>query len=322
MLAPGGGVAVLPLGPMWVLAPTREWLGGLPGPYGDPNEVSDWFWSPVFHRFRIDQPVRIRASMDDGSQRTVDFRLVPRAFAPADLDKPLTGNGQGAVAGYASQALQVEFSSSSDEQRVARMLIDEQGSRQEPPPPQPKMPAYFQSAKGSSLEDDARIFGLLEVRQEPVDIAEVLRILEPRLIRIRTIPGAAGTLIYGDIGIGRMLPLALMGDGLVRVMSHLVRIATARHGVFLVDEVENGLHHAVLEKVWTAIGDAARRFDVQIFATTHSWECIQAAYRSFERSDTYDLRLYRLDRTDGDVRAVAYDEETLAAALNSELEVR
>jgi AAA15 family ATPase/GTPase len=119
-----------------------------------------------------------------------------------------------------------------------------------------------------------------------------------------------------------MLPLVLMGQGLGRFASILLRIANARNGVVMVDEIENGFHYSVMEKVWRAIGEAARRFDVQVFATTHSWECIGAAHRAFEAAKTYDFRLHRLDRVDGDIEAVVYDQKMLSTAMATDLEVR
>jgi hypothetical protein len=151
---------------------------------------------------------------------------------------------------------------------------------------------------------------------------DVLTVVEPRLRQIEPYSGPGGATLYGDIGLSEMLPLGLLGDGLSRLTSIILKIANAHQGLVLVDEVDNGLHHSVIEKVWAAIGAAARLFDVQIFATTHSWECIQAAHRAFEASGRYDLRLYRLDRLEDGIRAVAYDQESLATSVEMNLEVR
>ena len=48
----------------------------------------------------------------------------------------------------------------------------------------------------------------------------------------------------------------------------------------LVDEIENGLHPSVLPDVWRVVGQAVERFNLQMFATTHSFECIEAAYET------------------------------------------
>jgi len=129
-------------------------------------------------------------------------------------------------------------------------------------------------------------------------------------------------MIHGDIGGDRLVPLPLMGDGMVRLTSLILAISSAQNGVILVDEIENGLHHSILPKVWTAIGNAAQMFETQVFATTHSFECITAAHKAFTESGLYDFRLHRLERTNEDIRGVTYDQEDLAAAVETDFEVR
>ena len=107
-----------------------------------------------------------------------------------------------------------------------------------------------------------------------------------------------------------------------RLLSIVLAIATAPGGRVLIDEIENGLHHSVLVKVWEAIADAAVRADAQIFATTHSYECIQAAHKAFAEKRPADLRLFRLDRVDAEIRVAAYNETTLETSIDMSLEVR
>ncbi|MEK9138830.1 MAG: ATPase, partial [Bacteroidota bacterium] len=78
----------------------------------------------------------------------------------------------------------------------------------------------------------------------------------------------------------------------------------------------------VMSKVWKAVGRATREVDVQLFATTHSWECVRAAHEAFDTDDTYDFMLHRLDRVEDKVSVMSYDRETLAAAFKNDLEVR
>ncbi len=61
---------------------------------------------------------------------------------------------------------------------------------------------------------------------------------------------------------------------------------------------------------------------MQIFATTHSWECITAAHEAFSSSEEYDFRLHRLDRVGEDIQAVTLDQEMLDTAIKAGLEVR
>ena len=129
-------------------------------------------------------------------------------------------------------------------------------------------------------------------------------------------------MLQGDIGLGRPIPLPIMGEGMVRLASLVLRLAIASNGVVLIDEIENGLHHSIMPKLWSAIGDVAREFNTQLFASTHSLECIKAAHRAFTEGGKYDLRVHRLERTKKGIKAVTYDQEDLSVAFETSMEIR
>ena len=87
----------------------------------------------------------------------------------------------------------------------------------------------------------------------------------------------------------------------------------------MVDEIENGLHHSLLPKVWQVVDTAARQFRTQVFATTHSLESITAAHESL---DPDVFRLHRLEITDSANRCVTYESESISAAIRHDIEVR
>jgi AAA15 family ATPase/GTPase len=90
----------------------------------------------------------------------------------------------------------------------------------------------------------------------------------------------------------------------------------------LIDEVDNGLHYSHLPQIGAAIAQSAKQFHVQVFATTHSKECIIAAHSAFSQSFDYDFSLHRLEQMDGGIRVVTYDKEALEAAIDTGFEVR
>jgi len=102
-----------------------------------------------------------------------------------------------------------------------------------------------------------------------------------------------------------------------------VNIAGTGGGVLLVDEIENGLHHSVLRGFWARLNRMAKAAGVQIFAATHSHECIDAAITAFgEESD--DLAVHGLYRA-GSQRppeATFFTGPTLAAARDASFELR
>lgn len=168
-------------------------------------------------------------------------------------------------------------------------------------------------------QDDAKRLGLLRVRKQAGLVVEALQIVEPRLQALDGFPGPGGHTLWGDIGLSEQIPLAALGDGVNRLARLVLAMAHERGLVVLVDEIENGFHHSVLEKVWKAIYTTAERFDTQVVATTHSYEAIAAAYRA---SPGHDLVLHRLDADDDGAKCVTYDSESIEGAIEHGLEVR
>ena len=89
-----------------------------------------------------------------------------------------------------------------------------------------------------------------------------------------------------------------------------------------IDEIENGLHHSTLESVWSWLATVSAASSMQIFATTHSEECVQAACRAFSALNDPGLRVIRLDRRAGETVATVYDRNLVAAAERMGVEIR
>jgi hypothetical protein len=185
-----------------------------------------------------------------------------------------------------------------------------------------KQRSFFLGHGESSPEADLALFSELEAAGRQEKLLSSLRLLEPRLqhLSLLILGGQPG--LYGNIGLTRLVPLTFMGEGIKRLLTVLLAIASTAGGVVLIDEIENGLHYSVQQKVWEAIAHAARQADVQVFATTHSWECIQAAHHAFQDSGPYELRYFRLDRIRDDIVVKSMDERMLTAIEKTDLEVR
>jgi hypothetical protein len=184
------------------------------------------------------------------------------------------------------------------------------------------VPSVYLNSGVAASAQDVKFFGELEAAKRHEEILPALRILEPRLQRLSLVPLAGESVIHGDIGLPRLVPLPFMGEGLRRILSIVLAIANAPGGVVLIDEVEYGLHYSVMKDVWKAIALMARKVDAQVFATTHSYECITAANEAFTANGPYDLRLYRLDRINDEIQVAAYDQEILSYAAEMSHEVR
>lgn len=122
-------------------------------------------------------------------------------------------------------------------------------------------------------------------------------------------------------------PLNSMGDGVVRVLQLALKIYSAQGGFLLIDEFENGLHYSIQEKVWEMVFSLAEELDIQVFATTHSRDCISSFAAVAHRNKVTEGMLIRMGRSalKGDnnkVIGTPYTEEELAAALEMSRDVR
>ena len=125
----------------------------------------------------------------------------------------------------------------------------------------------------------------------------------------------------------RPVPLNSLGDGMLRVLQLALKLFPARGGMLLIDEFENGLHYSVQEKVWQLIFEQANKLDIQVFATTHSWDCVESFARVAEARQDVDGVLFRVGRSvrtsdHGRVIATVFDKRQLFAISQADVEVR
>lgn len=168
---------------------------------------------------------------------------------------------------------------------------------------------------------DAEQYGQLVKLNRQEVVLEALRLLEPRLRRIEVLPDPAGPTIYVDLGLESLLPLAVCGDGLVRLFSIVVQMVGVRDGVLLIDEIDSGLHHSVIDSLWDRLAELAERFNVQVIATTHSGEMVRSAMLRLGGTEA-GLGLFRIERRDEGHRIIEYDREAISGALSVGFEVR
>jgi predicted ATPase len=284
-------------------------------------------WDSLFSEFDTSKIVQLVGEDEGAGRRILRLKVVRQPEELACIvhsiqPSPDKSEGIPSLSSEMAQVLELECIEG-EQSRKYYMILDQKGVRFEPIPPPPPFSAVFLAAGGHvPPAHDAARFGKLDIVGQQGVLLRALQLVEPRLERLSVVVAGDVPMIHGDIGLGRLVPLPIMGEGMQRLASLVLAIATTPNGVVLLDEIENGLHYSILPKVWRAIGEVARQFNTQVFATTHSLECIVAAHRAFSESERYDFRLHRLDRDEETISAVTYDQETLEAAIETGLEVR
>ena len=118
------------------------------------------------------------------------------------------------------------------------------------------------------------------------------------------------------------VPLGSLGDGARRMFGVALALANSRDGFLLIDEAENGIHHSVQHSFWRMVIETAQANNVQVLATTHSWDCVRGFARAASELEQAEGVLYRIERDDGKVRAVDYPEKALQVVTEQRIEVR
>ena len=120
----------------------------------------------------------------------------------------------------------------------------------------------------------------------------------------------------------RPVPLRSLGDGALRILGVALGLANARDGFLLIDEAENGLHHSIQPDFWRMVFQTAEANNVQVIATTHSFDCVRGFAQAAVECEDVDGVVVRLTKRDGPLRAVEYFGKNLRVAAEQDLEVR
>ena len=165
-------------------------------------------------------------------------------------------------------------------------------------------------------------FGTLQLSGQDSIVTQFLRLVEPRLERLSPITINGVPIVHAYLDSTPPMPVNLVGEGFGRLFEMSVALGNQKGGMLLIDEIENGIHHSAMEKVFAALLELAEEFDVQIVATTHSRECILSAHRALYDKGDDKFTYHRIDRRGNDLAVVNYDSEMRETAIRHRMEIR
>ena len=105
---------------------------------------------------------------------------------------------------------------------------------------------------------------------------ESLRIIIPEIKNIEpsTDEDVPGLILYQK-NVDASIPLALFGDGALKLFRLLAEIIINKNGRLMIDEIDTGIHYSRFKEFWRVILRTAKENNVQLFMTTHNEECIK-----------------------------------------------
>jgi hypothetical protein len=191
------------------------------------------------------------------------------------------------------------------------------------------IPGVFLNVPGMDNEQLSQLWDQVALTELEEDVLKALRIVEPRIVRVSIIGhaqkkfGPAGRVPIAKLDkLSEPVSLRSLGDGPSRLFGVALALVNACNGLLLIDEIENGLHYSIQRQLWKLIFATAERLNVQVFATTHSWDCIEAFQQAACENPGSDGVLIRLDNKKGKIVSTIFDESELAIATREHIEVR
>ena len=188
------------------------------------------------------------------------------------------------------------------------------------------IPCRFIKANGLSAEDIAQLWDNVALTDWEETVVAALHIIAPEVRRISFLGSqekfSNRIPVVRIQGFAEPISLRSMGEGMNRLLGVILALVNARKGILLIDEIESGLHYTVQTDIWRMIFKIAHQLDVQVFATTHSWDCIEA----FQKAAVEDIKneglVIRLERKDAGIGATLFNEHQLTVATREQIEVR
>ncbi|MDR1721185.1 MAG: AAA family ATPase [Endomicrobium sp.] len=176
--------------------------------------------------------------------------------------------------------------------------------------------SYLNSA---TMPSALKSVGEFIISKSENELVSVLKEIDSDITGIKMGPDNT---VYIDIeGKTESVPINIMGDGIINLISILASIRKIKNDILLIDEIESGLHFESLESLWKAVLKACQLYNVQIFATTHSYDCIRALSKIYNK-DNETISLIRLDKRGDKHTAVTYTANELETAIENNMRIR
>jgi len=144
----------------------------------------------------------------------------------------------------------------------------------------------------------------------------------------RIIPdNLTGKIDIDEEGFEKAATLYQYGEGANKLFRILVQISLQKDKCLLIDEIDSGIHFSRFYEFWKVILKVAKENNVQIFASTHNFECIKYFKDILEKEEFIDYQkdsriITLLQLPNKNIKAFTRKFNEFSFEIDSELELR
>ena len=271
----------------------------------------------IYHVYRVEK--EYIATDEEGNKETIKR---PVSITNLELTEHHTILGEGLLIKKKGDAVSIDFNVISPDFRRFSTVGN-------------PLPCSFISTQLIAMNELASAWDSIALTEAEETVKDAMKIILPEfenLIFVNDSPYGESKAIRRIAkvkikGLSHPVPLNSLGDGMLRILQFVLKIFPAKGGFFLIDEFENGLHYTVQEKIWELLFDMAQKLDIQVFATTHSWDCIESFSKVATSNKSSQGVLFRIGKSAktsdrGRVIATVFDESELQTITQADMEIR
>lgn len=285
--------------------------------------LNNQLWPTFFHNLDLNSNIRISGILRESDERqdlTIRAKIQEATMVEPVLSAASSSlEASDSVPSFVPNGLELFYTSSKDSTEKTATKVFIKGEELIAEGTKERFPRGIFVSSGA-LTDWRSRFAVIQRKKQVLKVVSLLKEIEPQISDLRL--NEVG-LLEADNGLPGLIPVNLMGGGIVKMLSVSLAMLDSKDGIVLIDEIENGLQHSAQKTLWKAVFSWAQELNIQVFATTHSLECVNAFCSSIETSlFESEAKLFRIERKDEKFRAVEYTKDILSESLESDWEVR
>jgi AAA15 family ATPase/GTPase len=182
--------------------------------------------------------------------------------------------------------------------------------------------AWISSSRDSQV-DIISSFTSIQEKDREDDLNRFINSFDSEIEKVKVIGDSIQCRVTASDGSFSYRDISEYGDGLRLYVSVIADMFTAENRYIFIDEIDNGVHYTSLDKLWDIILTLSKELNVQVFATTHSRECIESYCRMVEKHKARDISFITLVKNkETQIKAIVRDYDTFTDSIHDSREVR